>query len=661
MNESKKKSVLVVDDENSNIMALTHILSPEYTVYAAKDGHSAINAAEKYLPDVILLDILMPEMDGYDVISAMKRSEKTQNIPVIFITGLRHSDDEEKGFILGAADYITKPFSSSAIVKLRVQNQIKILNQLRTIERISMIDQLTDLPNRRSFEIRLSIEWSRALREQEPISILMIDVDKFKNYNDTHGHQQGDVALQATAKTLKNSLKRSNDFVARWGGEEFIVLLPKTDSYGALNVSEQIRSNVEAMEIFCQDGTKTSVTVSIGANTWTHEQLNVTVDELISGADMALYAAKNGGRNKVCHFKNDNTVKSEDKKKMIFIVDDSATNLTIAEEALGEQYRVIALSSAAQMFNILRKFTPDLILLDIEMPEMDGFEAIEKLKTRDLYSKIPVIFLTGLADDNNEAHGIKLGAVDFITKPFSKPVLLNRIRNHLNIDDLIRDRTAQLLESTEQLFKLKNSIVYTLSDLVENRDKNTGGHIDRTTIYMETLINAMLERGVYADEMREWNLESVISSSRLHDVGKIAISDTILNKPGPLTAEEIQIMKTHTAEGERIIDKAMQRAGDAEFLQNAKLFAAYHHERWDGTGYTYGLKEKEIPLHGRIMAVIDVYDALVSERPYKKALPHEQAVSIILNDAGHHFDPLIAEVFNAVNEKIMLAGLEAPK
>jgi len=342
-------------------------------------------------------------------------------------------------------------------------------------------------------------------------------------------------------------------------------------------------------------------------------------------------------------------------KKTIFLVDDNATNLTVAEDALAKQYRVISLSSAMQMFSALEKFKPDLILLDIEMPEMTGFEAMKKLKASDSFAEIPVIFLTGRTDHNSEAHGIELGAVDFISKPFSTPVLLNRIKNHLNMDELIQERTAQLARRTEQLVLLKNGIVYTMADLVENRDKNTGGHIDRTATYLKLLVDKMMEHGVYAEEIRSWNIESFISSSRLHDLGKIVISDSILNKPGPLTQEEFVAMKLHALEGERIIEKAIRQTGDAEFLNNAKMIAAYHHECWDGTGYPYGLKGENIPLQARIMAIIDVYDALVSERPYKKAFSHEDAMEIILKGSGKHFDPSIVKIFSEVNDQIAKA------
>ena len=332
-------------------------------------------------------------------------------------------------------------------------------------------------------------------------------------------------------------------------------------------------------------------------------------------------------------------------KKLIFVVDDNDSNLTMAASALEKKYNVLTMPSAEKMFSFLEKKRPDLILLDVEMPQMNGFEAMERIKANRETMDIPVIFLTGLTDSVNEAHGIELGAVDFITKPFSVPVLLKRIKNHLNIDDLIRERTTQLVH-------LKNGIVYILADIVESRDKSTGGHVDRTSMYTEILINAMVEQGVYADEISGWDVESVISSARLHDVGKITIPDSILNKPDKLTVDEFEIMKTHSAEGGIIIDRAIERTGDAEFLHSAKLFAMCHHEKWNGTGYPFGLQGDEIPLHGRIMAAIDVYDALVSERPYKKSLSHEKAVSIIMQDAGTHFDPLIAKVFNSVSEQI---------
>jgi len=338
--------------------------------------------------------------------------------------------------------------------------------------------------------------------------------------------------------------------------------------------------------------------------------------------------------------------------KTVFVVDDSDTNLTMVETALENHYRVITIPSAEKMFSLLELITPDLILLDIEMPQINGFEALHWLKSNDLWVNIPVILLTGLTDTAAEVRGFEMGAVDFVTKPFSAPVLLNRIKIHLDIDEIIRERTIQIQ-------RLQDSIISVMADMVENRDKGTGSHIERTSVFIEILINEMKKRGVYINEISEWDVEKIVLSARMHDLGKITITDSILNKPDRLTGEEYEIIKTHAFEGERIINKMISQIGEGEFLRNARLFAVCHHERWDGTGYPLGLKGTEIPLQGRIMAIVDVYDALISERPYKKAYSHNEAVDIIMKDAGTHFDPNIAEVFREVNE-LFTVMLESP-
>ncbi len=332
----------------------------------------------------------------------------------------------------------------------------------------------------------------------------------------------------------------------------------------------------------------------------------------------------------------------------VFAVDDNYSTLAALAQALEQEYRVITFSSAVKMFSLLKKLKPSMILLDVEMPDMNGFEAIGLLKADPSYADIPVIFLTGLNDHQSEALGIELGAVDFIAKPFSQAVLLNRLKTHLNLDGIIRERTRQL-------FTLHNNIVFTLADLVESRDQNTGGHIGRTTTYLQLLVDIMLQSGVYAQEMRGWNIESYVSSARLHDLGKIQIPDSILNKPSPLTKEEYRVMKRHPLEAERIIAQMISRTGESDFLFNAQMTAAYHHEHWDGSGYPYGLSGEEIPLQGRIMAIVDVYDALTSVRPYKEAFTSEEAYRIIMHNTGLQFDPRIAAVFHAARASIEAA------
>jgi len=331
--------------------------------------------------------------------------------------------------------------------------------------------------------------------------------------------------------------------------------------------------------------------------------------------------------------------------KTIFVVDDNNVNLLTADDVLSDHYHVYTMPSALNMFELLENIRPDIILLDIMMPEMDGFEALKKLKSDNRYFDIPVIFVTSRDDEQTESLGFKMGAIDFISKPFSAPVLLNRIKTHLGIEDIIHERT-------ENLKKLKNSIVSVLANMVENRDTITGSHIERTTKYIRLILNAMIKHGVYSDEINDWDIETAISSARLHDIGKIIITDYILNKPGSLDKDEFDTIKTHAAEGERIIDNIIAETGDEKFLEYAKLYAGYHHERWDGKGYPYGLKGTEIPLQGRIMAIADVYDALVSKRPYKNAFTHEDAMETIKKSSGTHLDPELVKIFLICEKEI---------
>jgi putative two-component system response regulator len=335
--------------------------------------------------------------------------------------------------------------------------------------------------------------------------------------------------------------------------------------------------------------------------------------------------------------------------KTIFIVDDNLTNLGAAKDALDGFYRTFGMQSAEKMFAMLKKIRPDLILLDIEMPETDGFEAIKMLKAEPIYADIPIIFLTSISDPKVEAKGFDLGAVDFILKPFAVPTLIRRIKLHISTDEIVKD-------AKREVRNIQNAMLGVIAELVENRDSTTGEHIERTQCYIEILINQMKKSGVYKDEMEKWDLDLLLPSAQLHDIGKITIPDAVLNKPGKLTDDEFAIMKTHASRGEEIIEEFMEYTDDDGFLKYAKTFAGYHHEKWNGKGYPHGLTGEDIPLQGRIMAIADVYDALTSERTYKKAFLHEKAVEIIMNDAGTHFDPVLAQEFLAIADDFDIAA-----
>jgi putative two-component system response regulator len=288
---------------------------------------------------------------------------------------------------------------------------------------------------------------------------------------------------------------------------------------------------------------------------------------------------------------------------------------------------------------------------------MNGYEALGRLKSDPKLADIPVIFLTTKTDESSELQGLSLGAIDYVTKPFSAPLLLKRIENHLlitaqktelqqynsSLQEMVRQKTALVVE-------LQNAVLSTVAEMVEFRDTLTGGHITRTQNYLQLLVDVLLEQKIYTEEVASWDLDFLVPSAQLHDVGKIAISDAILKKPGRLTPAEFEEMKQHVPVGVAAVQKIMQKTAEHAFLRHAQIIAGTHHEKWDGSGYPAGLREKDIPLEGRLMAIADVYDALISTRPYKQALTPGEAEAIILDGRGTHFDPVLVDIFQKLTD-----------
>jgi len=334
------------------------------------------------------------------------------------------------------------------------------------------------------------------------------------------------------------------------------------------------------------------------------------------------------------------------------MVDDDITNLNVARNNLAGKYNIVTVPSGEKLFLFLKNITPSLILLDIEMPVMNGYEILRVLKENKITADIPVIFLTARLDPKSEIAGLDLGAVDYITKPFSQELLIKRIELHLLLEKQRRELLtysysleSEVDKKTRTVLELQNAIIKIIAELVECRDNITGGHIERTQHYIRLLIDYLLEHNVYTEELSSWDIDLFVMSSQLHDVGKITIRDGILLKPGKLTDDEYEEMKIHTVSGADIIKRIEENTTESEFLSYAAALANSHHEQWSGAGYPNGLKGNDIPLQGRLMALVDVYDALTNDRPYKKAFSHEEAVRIISESSGTHFDPLIADVF----------------
>jgi putative two-component system response regulator len=340
-----------------------------------------------------------------------------------------------------------------------------------------------------------------------------------------------------------------------------------------------------------------------------------------------------------------------EERKTIYLVDDNITNLTLGKNTLVKHYKVFTLNSGASLLKFLEKGIPDLILLDVEMPEMNGYEVIKIIKSKNETKDIPVIFLTAKTDGDSELEGLSLGAIDYITKPFSPSLLLKRIETHLELVNYNKHLQEMVAVKTKSVLELQNAVLKTMAELVECRDNITGGHIERTTYYLGALLDAIQAYGLLKEKISKWDLRLVLQSAQLHDVGKISIRDGVLQKNGKLTPDEFEEIKKHTIFGEKVIEKIKENTSERVFLEHAGIFAATHHEKWDGKGYPKGLKGEEIPLQGRLMAIADVYDALVSERPYKKPYTHEEAVNIIKEGRGNHFDPDLVDLFLKVSDE----------
>lgn len=344
----------------------------------------------------------------------------------------------------------------------------------------------------------------------------------------------------------------------------------------------------------------------------------------------------------------------------ILVVDDTPDNLMLMTDLLKDRYRIKAANSGEKALRILQGDPlPDLILLDIMMPGLSGLQVAEQLKADPRTRDIPIIFLTAMAAVEDEIHGLELGAVDYITKPISPPRVLARVETQLKLKaaaDFLRDQNdfleQEVQRRTREVMAIQDVTIQAMASLAETRDNETGNHIRRTQHYVSVLAEQLREHPRFAAELDEETRHLLFKSAPLHDIGKVGIPDSILLKPGRFTPEEFEIMKSHTTLGRDAIQHAEDELGiDVDFLRFAKEIAYSHQEKWDGSGYPEGLAADDIPISARLMALADVYDALISRRVYKPGMPHEQAVEIIRQGRSTHFDPDICDAFLANAEQ----------
>ncbi len=346
-------------------------------------------------------------------------------------------------------------------------------------------------------------------------------------------------------------------------------------------------------------------------------------------------------------------------KPVLLIVDDTPDNITLLCSLLGGQYKNKVATNGPKALQIAFADPPDLILLDIMMPGMDGYEVCRQLKENPKTADIPVIFLTAKSQEDDETRGFELGAVDYITKPIAPPILMARVHTHLSLKQA-RSVLAhqneflegQVEERTQQLVALQAALITAMASMAETRDNDTGHHIRRTQLYIQALCEKLCTHPRFSEVLTEGMCKVIFKSAPLHDIGKVGVPDRVLLKPGRLTPDEFEEMKKHTVYGRDTIIAAEKELMFPElFLEVARDIAYSHHEKWDGSGYPEGLVQDAIPIPARLMALADVYDALISKRVYKSAIPHQEALDIIVAGRGTHFDPDVVDAFLEIKDK----------
>lgn len=332
-------------------------------------------------------------------------------------------------------------------------------------------------------------------------------------------------------------------------------------------------------------------------------------------------------------------------RKHIVIVDDNPVNLDLAESVLKDTYKITKLISGEQLLKFMGRIQPDMILLDIQMPGINGYETLSQIKKNPDLCNIPVIFITGQKDSASETFGFRLGAQDFIGKPFDNEVTLSRINSQMELYQYRNDLEGVIYEKTRHIEDLQHVITVSWAEMVESRDGTTGSHVRNTARYYDTLLHLLAQCPEYCDSIDVELINDYVRASIIHDIGKIGISDQILKKPGPLSVKEFELMKNHSQIGADTIQKIIDSSHMNGFLLYAKELALYHHERWDGTGYPTGLSKEQISPYVAGLSIADVYDALTSVRPYKKAYSHQEAMDIMKEDRGIFFSPRIFDIF----------------
>ena len=530
--------------------------------------------------------------------------------------------------ILNVLDVTTESFEN-----VREQLTAKV----RGYDEELYLDALTGAYNRRYYENRI-----RKVRGHAGVA--MIDLDDFKLYNDTCGHNAGDLVLNTVVGSIRGCICKT-DILIRYGGDEFFLILQDVDEEIFSKKLKQIRDMVCEAEV--PGYARLRLTVSIGGVLADNE----TIESAVARADGLMYQAKNR-KNMIVTEKSGIDSAEAKERQQILIVDDSQINCEILAEILKDEYRILEAANGEECINLLKQYGTGiaLLLLDINMPVMDGFEVLALMNRKHWIEDIPVIIISSENSASYVRRAYEMGASDYISRPFDVQVVHQRVSNTIKLYAKQRRLISLVTDQIREKEKNNQMMISILSQIVEFRNSESGSHVLHINIITGMLLERLMQK---TDQYHlQWSDQFLITTaSALHDIGKIGIDEKILNKPGKLTKEEFEIMKTHTLIGASML-KSIEMYQNEKLLQVAYQICRWHHERYDGKGYPDGLKGEEIPISAQVVAIADVYDALVGKRVYKKAFSHETAIHMILNGECGAFNPLLLECLTDIQNRL---------
>lgn len=565
--------------------------------------------------------------------------EKTQKVKMEYwgstlyeVTG-RYVEIDEEPCVME----LIRKLSQDAFVN--VKEQKKLFEKLTGYREELYMDALTGAYNRRYYEEKLKKKILSA-------GVAMIDVDDFKLYNDTFGHEAGDAVLVTLVDIIKHLIRRTDSLV-RYGGDEFLLLMPDVTETIFFKKLKKIQQNIQNADIDGYEGIRLSV--SIGGVITKGQK----IEEVAAKADKFMYRAKNQKNVVVTEWSTkEDTCDKEKIKPQILIVDDSALNRMILSEILKEDYRILEAESGEECLKMLdgQGLGISMVLLDIVMSGMDGFEVLGQMNRNHWIEEIPVIMISSEDSESYIRRAYEMGVSDYISRPFDAKIVYQRVFNTIKLYSKQRRLISLVTNQIKEKEKSSRVMVGILSQIVEFRNGESGLHVQHINILTRLLLARLVQKtGQYS---LSWTDQHIITmASALHDIGKIGIDEKILNKPGALTAEEFEIMKSHTVIGASIL-KSLELYQEEPLVKVATEICRWHHERYDGKGYPDGLRGEEIPISAQVVSMADVYDALISERVYKKGYSHEKAMQMILAGECGAFNPLLLECLQDIQQEI---------